>query len=821
MKLSDSWELKKIPIRDYRKLPRLKSPAGYVCLIWDKDYDNRYKIERMNHPATDFGRLKAELPFKTQIAYIAETNNVDASERYLHQRYAKHSASGEWFDLNKAQLWEIRRLTSSRQHDAEDRQREAPFDLEEPLPETHRSERQQSVSLSALMSNNYQVRSPSPESAAAAPQRRTPAQNAHPRAPQGQVKRIPIRDYRKLPRLKSPAGYVCLIRDMDYDNRYKIERMNHPATDFGRLKAELPFKTQIAYIAETNDADASERYLHQRYAKHSARGEWFDLDEAQLWEIRSLTSSRQHDAEDRQREAPFDLEEPLPETHRSERQQPVSLSDLMSNNYQVRSPSPESVAAAPQRRTPAQNTYSRAPQGQGVNCRRVALLLFAASVVVSVFVFAFGWVDNTLPPSSDNRSRNTGSSVSLSTRRPTLTSTKRPTSTPLLTLTSTATDTPTLTSTKRPTSTATDTPTLTATNTDVPTATATDAPTLTSTKRPTSTATHTPPPTATDTDVPTATATDAPTLTSTKRPTATATDTPTLTATNTDVPTATATDAPTLTSTKRPTSTATHTPPPTATDTDVPTATATDAPTLTSTKRPTATATDTPTLTATHTPPPTATDTDVPTATATDMPTLTSTKRPTSTATDTPPPTATTTDAPTLTSTKRPTSTATDTPTLTATDTDVPTATATDTPTLTATHTPPPTATDTDVPTATATDTPTLTATDTDVPTATATDTRRLTLTQTTTSSQTSTATKVAGATLYVSTRNNMSAFVRACPRTSCNVVGGLEHGAKIQSVERVVGEMVYGSDEWVKFNHGDATAYIHSELISRDRPSQ
>ncbi len=692
MKLSDSWELKKIPIRDYRKLPRLKSPAGYICLIWDKDYDNRYKIERMNHPATDFGRLKAELPFKTQIAYIAETNNVDASERYLHQRYAKHSARGEWFDLDKAQLWEIRRLTSSRQHDAEDRQREAPFDLEEPLPETPRSERQQSVSLSDLMSNNYQVRSPSPESVAAAPQRQTPAQNTYSRAPQGQVKRIPIRDYRKLPRLKSPAGYVCLIRDMDYDNRYKIERMNHPATDFGRLKAELPFKTQIAYIAETNNVAASERYLHQRYAKHSARGEWFDLDEAQLWEIRRLTSSRQHDAEDRQREAPFDLEEPLPETHRSERQQSVSLAALMSN-YQVRSPSPESVAAAPQRRTPAQNTYSRAPQGQGVNCRRVALLLFAASVVVSVFVFAFGWVDNTLPPSSDNRSRNAGSSVSLSTRRPTLTSTKRPTSTPLPTLTSTATDTPTLT--------------------------------------------------------------------------------------------------------------ATHTPPPTATNTDVPTATATDTPTLTSTKRPTSTATDTPTLTATHTPPPTATDTDVPTATATDAPTLTSTKRPTSTATDTPPPTATATDAPTLTSTKRPTST------------------ATDTPTLTATNTPPPTATDTDVPTATATDTPTLTATDTDVPTATATDTRRLTLTQTTASSQTSTATKVAGATLYVSTRNNMSAFVRACPRTSCNVVGGLEHGAKIQSVERVVGEMVYGSDEWVKFNHGDATAYIHSELISRDRPSQ
>ncbi len=410
-----------------------------------------------------------------------------------------------------------------------------------------------------------------------------------------ELKRLSISNYRRLPRRRPPAGYVCLIQDMAYGSRYKIGQMNHPATDFDRLTAGLHFKTEIAYIAETNDADASERYLHQRYARHSARGEWFDLDKAQLREIRRLTSPRQHDAEDRRREAPLDLEEPLP-AYRSERQQPVSLRDLISDNYQALSPLPESAARPPQRQ-------NAPPQGQGLSCQQVVSLLLAASVVASLFVFAFGWEDNTPPPSSGNRNRDTVASVSLSTRRPT------------------STPRPTLTSTKRPTS--------------------TPRPTLTSTKRPTST------------------------------------------------------PRPTLTLTKRPTSTP--------------------------------------------------------------RPTLTSTKRPTSTPR----------------------------PTLTATDTDVPTATATATPTPTATNAP--------------------TLTSTDAPTA----------------IQTSAAAKAAGETLYVSTRHNMSAFVRACPRTSCNVVGGLEPGAAVQSLERVVGEMVYGSDEWVKFNHGDATAYVHSELVSSERPSQ
>ena len=474
-----------------------------------------------------------------------------------------------------------------------------------------------------------------------------------------ELKKVPIRGYKKLSRLQLPAGYVCLIRDMDYGSRYKIERMNHPAADFEDLTAGLPFKTQIAYIARTNDAAASERYLHQRYARHTARGEWFDLNDAQLREIRRLTSARPRGG-DRQREAELDSEEPLP-AYRAE-QPAVSLKDLISDNYPT----------APPRQSPA-------AAAETVGSNKGCLYLFIGIIGLAVLAATLGpnLMNSISPPPT-------------STERPT--STRRPTST------------------SRPTATsATGVTMYVRTRANVRSCARTSCQILgrldpgasiqslrqvngervngsnqwvrfsyqgrsayihgglVSSAR--SAASPTPRPTSTWT--PTSTATDVPTSTQTP------------TATDTDVPTAT--DMPTSTQT------------PTATDTDVPTAT------------------DTPTSTQT----PTATDTDVPTAT------------------DTPAPT------------RNPTSTSTHTPTLTAQPT----------------------------------------------------------------------ATSAAGVTMYVRTRGNAGANVRACPRTTCGIVGGLSPGASIQALGRVEGEEVYGNSEWVRFEHSDTVAYVHGNLVSSNRP--
>ena len=426
-----------------------------------------------------------------------------------------------------------------------------------------------------------------------------------------ELKQVPVRNYKKLPRLKPPAGYVCLIRDMDY-GRYKIERMNHPAADLEDLTAALPFKTQIAYIAKTNDAAASERYLHQRYARHAARGEWFDLNDAQLREIRRLKSSRPRGG-DRQEEADLGSEEPLP-AYRTE-QPPVSLKDLISNSHQA--------SPRPARQSPA---TEEAAVGKG------CLYFFIGIIGLAALAAALGpnLMNSISPP-------------------PTLA--KRPTST----------------STRRPTATATRV-TMTmyvTTRANVRSCARTGCQILGGLNPGDS--------------IQSLRQVNGEKINGNNRWIRFSYQGRTAYIHSSLVSSARSAASPT----RRPTSTWTPT------------------------------VTDTPTSTAT--------DTDVPTAT--DMPTSTQT------------PTPTVTDAPT--STQRPTSTA----------------------------------------------------------------------------------SSAASMTMYVRTRGNAGANVRACPRTTCGIIGGLSPGANIQALGRVEGEAVYGNSEWVQFEHNDTVAYIHSSLVSPNRP--
>ena len=401
-----------------------------------------------------------------------------------------------------------------------------------------------------------------------------------------ELKKVSVRGYKKLSRLKPPAGYLCLIWDMDYD-RYRIGRMNHPAADLEDLTADLPFKTQIAYIAKTNDAAASERYLHQRYARHAARGEWFDLNDAQLREIRRLKSSRPRGG-DRQEEADLGSEEPLPAY--SAEQPPVSLKDLISNSHQA---------------SPRQSQVTEeAAAGKG------CLYFFIGIIGLAVLAAALGpnLMNSVSPP-------------------PTLA--KRPTST----------------STRRPTATATRV-TMTMyvmTRANVRSCARTGCQILGG---------LTP-----GASIQSLRQVNGEKINGNNQWIRFSYQGRTAYIHSSLLSSARASASPT----RRPTSTWT----PTATDTPSPTAT--DAPT--STRRPTATA-----------------------ASAT-------------------------------------------------------------------------------------------------------------------------------GVTMYVRTRGNAGANVRACPRTTCGIIGGLSPGASVQALERVEGEAVYGNSEWVQFEHNDAAAYIHSSLVSPNRP--
>ena len=107
-----------------------------------------------------------------------------------------------------------------------------------------------------------------------------------------EVLSVPIANYERLPRLEAPAGYVYVIQDVDFSARYKIGRTNHPYRRLNKFEVTLPFETRVVHIFRTNDAKRLEYYFHQRFANHRARGEWFDLDDAQLRTLRGMGQRR-------------------------------------------------------------------------------------------------------------------------------------------------------------------------------------------------------------------------------------------------------------------------------------------------------------------------------------------------------------------------------------------------------------------------------------------------------------------------------------------------------------------------------------------------
>ncbi len=100
------------------------------------------------------------------------------------------------------------------------------------------------------------------------------------------MKSLPPKDYGVLPKLDAPAGYICVLRDIDRD-AYRIDSTDQPATYVDALLAELTgtYGIELISILETDDLVASESEL---FDSHHARlsDEWLDLDSHQLAELR-------------------------------------------------------------------------------------------------------------------------------------------------------------------------------------------------------------------------------------------------------------------------------------------------------------------------------------------------------------------------------------------------------------------------------------------------------------------------------------------------------------------------------------------------------
>ncbi|MCY3978520.1 MAG: SH3 domain-containing protein [Chloroflexi bacterium] len=100
------------------------------------------------------------------------------------------------------------------------------------------------------------------------------------------VKPIALDRVSRLPWVAPPAGYIILILDVDYGSRYKIARHQQLDRHQMRRGADLPFETRVARIWQADDAAAAELALHDEIAAGTAIGEWFELDHDQAQEMR-------------------------------------------------------------------------------------------------------------------------------------------------------------------------------------------------------------------------------------------------------------------------------------------------------------------------------------------------------------------------------------------------------------------------------------------------------------------------------------------------------------------------------------------------------
>lgn len=93
-------------------------------------------------------------------------------------------------------------------------------------------------------------------------------------------------DYETQPRLEPPAGYICVLRDVESD-RWRIEGARHPKRLVEGVLAdsESRFGIEIVSILKTEDLAESAATLYER--QHAGLGEsWLSLDDYQVETLR-------------------------------------------------------------------------------------------------------------------------------------------------------------------------------------------------------------------------------------------------------------------------------------------------------------------------------------------------------------------------------------------------------------------------------------------------------------------------------------------------------------------------------------------------------
>lgn len=67
-----------------------------------------YKIGKATDFAKRLSQIKLQLPYPVEVIHRIASDDISATERYWHRKFAHQRAHGEWFTLNDAELAEFK-----------------------------------------------------------------------------------------------------------------------------------------------------------------------------------------------------------------------------------------------------------------------------------------------------------------------------------------------------------------------------------------------------------------------------------------------------------------------------------------------------------------------------------------------------------------------------------------------------------------------------------------------------------------------------------------------------------------------------------------
>lgn len=408
-------------VANYEDLRRLAPPAGYVYVIRDVEISGCYKIGYTHHPLKRFDKFERELPFSIEPVLIIKSQDAEGDEERLHRDYAKYKEYGEWFKLNDSHLARIRHMS------------QPSIVLEARAPHSRPKKAEKSLrELSSIPRSEYE-------------------------------------DWDK----KEGSSYIYVIQEKETrllricwaDETEKINWFGVKIP----IWTEVVIAEQVAGFSSILAGD-----LNRQFKQHRRVGNWLDLNDKELLELRNLIASREAPEQEPsavQPPAPRPTPQPIPVSPRplpvratsTPRSPPapqpsITLGDLLTQDKSV---------PVRQNQRPVQPIQRRQPQ---VATKRV---LGWKSVFIFFVILIVPIIAVLLVPGSLNIDMLSNIFIDLQTPTPLPTSTQRPAAT--------NTQRPTVTNTQRPMATNTQRPT--ATNTQRPTATPTPRPTITAATR--------------------------------------------------------------------------------------------------------------------------------------------------------------------------------------------------------------------------------------------------------------------------------------------------------------------------------------------------